>query len=450
MTRNQLFFTLLLFLLPLLASVAEAQGVSVTNTLPRCTTDVRFNIQLPIAGTGIISTIFTSFSNNLNNISANVYTSLIANPSFTLAVRGTMVMFILFYGYQFFYAGARVNAMDMTMRLLKLSVVAYIISPGWWWNPATNSYVLMGPWTFFNVTVVSFFDNSLNELINFMGNISIGQGWVETAPTASFSMFDNILATVLSPKMLVTLVAIVFSGPFGIIFGLIIFIGLGQFMAAMFQAVWVLIMSMVVRTFLFGIAPLFFVFLMFERTRHLFDGWLNQVINACLQPLFLFIFFAFFANLIYASLFIFLSIPACQLPWDCVDGTPETCTIWRLVINGVVPTGTIGFGDNFPIQLASGFIFWLLVHLSWQYQTAALAFASELASASTKLDLSTTLSKGTEGAFSALAGMASGRKPRDTGGSRPTPRAPEVPRPPVVAVPPAGGDGGGGGGGASA
>src|SRR6185436_2324103 len=99
-------------------------------------------------------------------------------------------------------------------------------------------------------------------------------------------------------KMAVTLMAIFGTFPYGPIIGLILLMALGSFLKALMNALWVYLMSLVMKTLLFALAPIFIPCILFTRTRHLFDGWLNQIVNATLQPILLFAFFAFFAILI--------------------------------------------------------------------------------------------------------------------------------------------------------
>lgn len=388
-------FSCLLILAVMMICFAEASyaGSSTTNTMPTCTSDPKFDIKLPPAGAGIISGIVNSLTSVMTNVSQNLFVNLIANANFLKAVRGALFLYVAIYGAIFIWGPHQISTMDFTVRITKIALIIWVTS--------TTG------WTFFNFYVVNFFNKGTDELIAKMAEIALGLGWVGINTVSTFGVFDNILAIFTSPKFFATLLATVFSGPYGIVFALLIFMGLGQFMGSLFQAMWIYLMSMLIRAFLFGLAPMFLCFLLFERTRHLFDGWLNQIVSACLQPIMLFAFFALFANLVYASIGVLLRYPVCLVaaPGGGVTGTPETATVWRFAPGGVRPVHELGFASDFPLKILDVMIFLLLVNLAWRFNSIVISIAKELAGASTNLDLSSKMHSAT-GGLQSVARMA--------------------------------------------
>lgn len=417
-----LFLATLTLLFVFLADTAFAACPAPTSPSGvQCTDQPNFDICLPAAGTGIISEIVKNITQIVNGIAGKMFNSLLVNSNFLNAIRTVLMLYIGIYGLLFIYGGSRITVVDFVIRLLKLAIVVGLITPGLWIDPAgyaggtpQTNYVAMSPWTFFSKYVVDFFNKGTDEVIFKMSQIAVGQGWVGTDNKATFVIFDNAVKFMTSPKLVATLFACLFSGPYGLIFGFLIFMGLGQFVGAIFQAMWIYLMGLTVRAFLFSLAPIFFCFLLFQRTRNLFDGWLNQVVSSCLQPIFLFTFFAYFANLIYGAMQALVKTPVCQvpLPKGCFGGTPDTCTLWRFKTGNTIPKATLDFTDPFPISIIDVLVFILLVQLAGKFNHIVVAIAKEIAGAATNLDLSGKAAgalgsgEGASAALSKTAGQA--------------------------------------------
>jgi type IV secretory pathway VirB6-like protein len=201
--------------------------------------------------------------------------------------------------------------------------------------------------------------------------------------------------------MAITLLATFATGPYGLIVGIILLMSLGSFMKSIFNALWVYVMALVIRSLLIGLAPIFIVSILFSRTRHLFEGWLNNVVNTCLQPIFLFTFFAFFVTLIRSCLEILLERPVCWMPSQVQSGTPTMAHFWRFAIkkgNGSYapfdgiwgfagPEGntatTGGDGSVHPIGIMLPLMIWILADLTGRFNSIVIGIAKQLADAST-------------------------------------------------------------------
>lgn len=360
-------------------------------TAKTCTYNPDFKIQVPASGTGIISLLVQNISLIINYISAQLYNSLIGNPSFQLTIRLAGTLYIVLYGVMFTFGMSQISLMDFVIRMIKLGIIAMLLSP--------MSY------GFFYGSVGVFFNQGTDWLIGVMAQIAVGTV-PGLNPTQPFAVLDNAIAVLTSSKMAVTLIATFFTGPYGLLFGLLILMGMGTFGAALMQAMWVYLMSLVVKAFLFAMAPVFFAFLLFQRTRNLFDGWLNQIIAASLQPIFLFTFFAFFAKLIEASMHMLLRVPVCWTPpGELWQGSPFDISMWRFMLesppgsnnfflyNGAWSfTGTDFGGAPFPISIIDLLIFVILVQLAWRFNGIATKIANDIASASLNLNISGGLS----------------------------------------------------------
>lgn len=104
---------------------------------------------------------------------------------------------------------------------------------------------------------------------------------------SNFFSFDYI-------KMILALGGFGYTGAFTAI---MMFATLVTYFLAIVMCIKVYLMAYIGRFVLYALGPLFISFALFNQTRSLFDGWLQQLINFTLQPVFLFIFFGMFHSI---------------------------------------------------------------------------------------------------------------------------------------------------------
>jgi type IV secretory pathway VirB6-like protein len=360
-----------------------------------CTTDPSFNIpaQMTII-TNIVDNITCLLYGTSGNaacaspgsISRNLFSQIILDNLFVNMIKAALTLFVVIYGIAFMMGIVQFTYTEFLTRMIKFSIILVLLSPT--------------PWSLFYNTFGVFFHNGTNWLISRSTSIALGS-IAGADPDKPFLLIDYAIATAFSSKMFVTMIAMFFTGPYGWLFGLLVLFGLGSFVGAMFQAVWIYLMSMVIRAFLFGLAPLFIPFLLFSKTRHLFDGWLNQLVNTMLQPVLLFTFFAFFSTLVQSAMNNILRVPVCYLPGSgYMAGLPndEVLPRFKIWMNGgwqeyarqwgpAGPTEFPNLGYVFPIDIMDVLIFLILAQLAWRFNGISVNIAKELSGASTSFNM---------------------------------------------------------------
>jgi type IV secretory pathway VirB6-like protein len=351
-----------------------------------CTTDPPFQIPPYTPGEGLVSTIATSIQKILEDVMKTMYLAVIgtSGSAFHTTVSAAVSLYIVIYGILFTFGMVQITVFDFVMRMIKIGFVALLLSP--------NS------WDFFNDEVIYFFNAGTDSIIAEVVGMSVGG--VTGDPLHPFAALDNAITKAVSAKMAVTLQATAFTGVYGLVYCFLLLACLGAFVKALLTALWVYLMSLVLRTLLFGLAPIFLVCILFNRTRNLFDGWLNQVVNACLQPILLFIFFAFFAALIEASIDQILYVPVCWTEAaESVRGSPFHMHFWRYsVLNSTHSYEPYGGGWSFtgpqnapgdprifPLDIIAVLVFFMLAQLANRFNSIILMVARELAGATTDL-----------------------------------------------------------------
>jgi type IV secretory pathway VirB6-like protein len=408
---------------------------------PECTSSPTFDdddLENFAAGDGLISIIIIEVKKILDKVAKDLYEGIIGSGAFVDTVEAVATLYIAIYGILFTAGMVQATITDITIRGVKLGIVGMLIQPG--------------SWLFFESHVIEFFNTGTDDIINQLTAIAVGG--VSVAGDPPFQALDDALTKALSAKMAVSLFATFTAGPNGFLIGLLILACVGSFIKTTFKALWVYLMSLVIKTLMFGLAPLFISFLMFSRTKHLFDGWLNQIVSASLQPIFLFAFFGFFAKLVESLIEKTMAHPVCWTELrESFRGSPFGQRMWRpqesdgaggyipfdnlITFSGMVtPAGT----TDLPFNIVVALTFLIVADLSSRFNEIVINVAKDIAGASTNI----SAMAGAMGQwFENQAGGATSRpEPGTPGGPSGPPRPPGAPRPPISAGPPtAGGTG---------
>jgi type IV secretory pathway VirB6-like protein len=164
-----------------------------------------------------------------------------------------------------------------------------------------------------------------------------------------------------------------------------------SFIRSLVTAMWVYVMSLVMKTLLYGLAPVFIPTLLINRTKHIFEGWVAQLVNATLQPILLFIFFVFFVKLLEGSIDNILHTPVCfsKLP-EGWKGTGFDFSFWRFMSysSGEWKVDTSGYDavdKKFPISIVSVLTFLAIAEIANRFNQVVISISTQISNASTNL-----------------------------------------------------------------
>jgi type IV secretion system protein VirB6 len=214
--------------------------------------------------------------------SKTVFEKIINDSSFKKVVTATMTLFVVFYGITIALGIAQPNALELVTRIVKMAIIFFLLTS----------------WTNFQEIVVSFFESLTNDLTTIMTSAVVATAsGTDTKVTAMdvFNFIDEqVLGLLLSVRFATIIGAIMTSGGIGIIIALMLASTVLSYLWTIIVSVQIFIMAAIARSLLYAISPIFLIFLLFKQTTPLFEGWLKQLINFSLQPVFLIGFMAFF------------------------------------------------------------------------------------------------------------------------------------------------------------
>lgn len=401
---------------------------------------------------GILTNISNTIKDIVNDASKKLFTAFTDSPKYKGAVKAAVALVIIFYGIGFMTGITGQPSFGQALnKLIKIGIVFTIISPT--------------GWTFFNDIVVKFFNDGTDDLIRTV--ISIGSG-IESKPGDSpFVQLDGLATWILSPDMLIAMMSVTFaSGPYGLAVGGLMTFAIGGVIKLLIEALKVYGMSFIMRSLLLGIAPIFIVFLLFDRTKQLFVGWLNSLINLSLQPILYFTFISFFFVMILTAATDMLTaksssgsqsgnqaqtgtdnssnssgkqtIEFCWTEGQSISGSQNKMSFWRVKFPGE-NAGTADTFDwrgplscmlgnekdkdkckkEFPINIIDILSFLILVYVAQNFGMVINRLASDISSAFVNLDTQSKLDMGQHGAAAATKGPVTqaANAPRGTGAS---------------------------------
>ena len=179
------------------------------------------------------------------------------------------ILYVMFYGIGLMFGIMQINQYDILIRVTKVAVVGSLM----------------------NDNAFDFFANDvLNTLFQFMINcMEAIHGYGIDRDDPFIRLLNGptsiLLETVFSDSFWMRFLTVFSFGIFGIIF--ILCIGVSTFVvsrAVCYYLVSILI-SIVYMSILIGLAPIFLTFILFEKTKYLFNYWITILARVTLEPL---------------------------------------------------------------------------------------------------------------------------------------------------------------------
>ena len=363
-----------------------------SNALDECTTDGFFSFDSNdiTATQTILQDAIGEIATAVDTASQDLFEAFVNDAAYNRIITAAFTLVVIFFAISFMFGFVTLTLLQGVIRLVKIGMVLWIASP-----------------TGYNIFLEDYFIRFFNEggtwLINAMINIAT-QGFIgnpSTDITAPFGVLDDIVRIVFSPRMIVTMIGTFATGPFGPVMGLALLWAIISVFIAVLKALQIYAISIVIKAVLLGLAPVFIPMILFERTKNMFMGWINQLVNFTLQPILLFAFIAFFSTLLVSAAEDIL--PAddhhlCYVKSNTQGGTPFDIKSWRYQCcddNGCFPyegewtwEGPVDCptAPEFPLNHITLLTFLLLTHIMKELTSLAVTIATELSQGVMKLD----------------------------------------------------------------
>ena len=336
---------------------------------------------------GMLADIYTFIKTVVGQATEKLFKAFTQSANYQAAVGAALVLTVVFFGVGFTIGVVQVSFGQILTRLVKIAIIGALISPS--------------GWTFFSQYVVAFFADGTDDIIKTVMAIGTSSDAPPVGATP-FYQLDKIATFILQPQTIIAILGTVFAGgPFSWAIGGLMMMCVWSFFKMIVGALQTYAVSYVARSLILGVAPIFFVFLLFERTKNLFMSWVNALVNLSLRPILLFTFLSFFIVMIKSAATDMLGVELCWSQFSSsVQGTTNKTSFWRFKdpATGALMTGKLSWQgpveclftgkqsdgkpcQEFPINIIDILSFLILVYLAQRFISVIDNICSELSNA---------------------------------------------------------------------
>ncbi len=313
---------------------------------------------------GPVAYIIKQVKSQLDRAVQKVFEKIASNQDFINIVNGMMTIAIIFYGIGLIGGVVPTHPLPFLITVAKLALV----------------YALVTDYNNFKEIIQNFFDGFVDGMIYELSNAYTGTPLNDASKM--FDPADKIFAKFFSMEYTVILLALLTTGWTGFFFAITFLLSIFGFLMAVLRAIYIYVIALVVRGFLYAIAPIFLTLAMVKSTKSLFDVWLQQVISFTLQPIFLYAFLGLFYMII-TSFTDALAAPTngathvCYMQTYFFTGTNKILYWWHFT-NETAGSPQSGVVPEISISLVILFAFMVLSLLMVLFSTWAVEVAHHM------------------------------------------------------------------------
>ena len=237
------------------------------------------------------------------------YKNIIQDKTYNRIITTCFALMFSFYGLYFLLGLAEFNQEELIKKLIKISFIYLMISD-------------IG-WSIYRDTFVAFFKNGIDYVTYSIVNSFTDDANLTTAIDKNFYsdksiIFSNINSSIhfiFNDKTQARIGSIFFTNGFaGPVLWLLMWIAVVLFLISVITAMVLYTVSQVFVSFFLGFGPVFFVFLIFDRTKGMFDKWLSNLIGFSFEQIFLLTCASLFNGIILSILKGIFSYKVCYEP----------------------------------------------------------------------------------------------------------------------------------------
>ena len=344
---------------------------------------------------GILTNITKFIKEVIGEASKNLFKAFTDSSIYQNVVNAAIPLMIVLYGVGFLIGIVQANFMQVLIRLIKVGLIYILISPS--------------GWDVFNSYVVHFFNDGTDQIIGKVISIGTGtdMGDMSKPDWSPFTQLDGLGKVILSPEFVIAVVGSTLNGgPYGLMMGSLLGFAMVGLIKLFIHALKLYATAFVVRSLLIGIAPIFIVFLLFDRTKQLFTGWVNVMVAMTLQPILYFTFISFFIVMMTtATKNMMGGNELCWSEFSATSGTQNKLSFWRFkgpkgdisvdtdTWSGPVSCLLNGGKDSdgnpcppFPINIVDILSFLILIYVAGKFGGVVEQISNEISNSYVNLD----------------------------------------------------------------
>jgi type IV secretion system protein VirB6 len=236
--------------------------------------------------------------------------------------------------------------------------------------------------------------------------------------------FSSIYKVIITDIFHIQLLAILGTGLSGVMLFLLIMISLVLFLIPIFEFVVVYIMAFVFVSVLMSLAPIFLVFMLFEKTKYLFENWVRFTLIYIFEPVIMFLGISLLTKMFLVYIDYVLAFSVC---WKCVmsfqipflDQFPgftflkDLQTMPIFCIYWLAPWGYDPLNYNFATNLTNIVALFIISFTTLRYASLSSQICQRIFGSTTKSSITSSVSSAVSiAAVSGLQALKAREKPK--------------------------------------
>lgn len=219
----------------------------------------------------IYDVVLKPLRNQFNSFTKLIYTGFTNDQALINALRLMIILYISIYALMFLAGAVEITVTDLVIRVLKIGLVSVLFTPT--------------SWDFFNTYVFKMFTEGIDYLMTSVSGVTSSVG-------NPFGFIDPIFDRYTDPTIFALLFIQLLQIQLALVFFAIIAIyAMFLYLKAIVQVIVAYCVAFVGLAVMISLAPIFIAFMLFERTRSIFDNWLSLMFNYLIEPTILLVFF---------------------------------------------------------------------------------------------------------------------------------------------------------------
>jgi len=234
------------------------------------------NSQTPSSFLSKLATlVINPITKQIDYVSEFIFETGSQSAVFKNIIRAALILYMILYGLTFLMGFDNFTQRDLLGRLIKVGVVLTLIS-----DTGIN---------FFNDYLFDLFKNGQKELINMISNPDLAT--VETGKlnyNSLFSFANYAITTIFSSHFFSILAAFLMWFPIGWVCLVMLLYSIVMYVFAILEVIIFYVIAYTAIGLLIALGPVFIPLVLFDKTRHLFDGWIAAIVSYTMAPVIMF------------------------------------------------------------------------------------------------------------------------------------------------------------------
>lgn len=182
-------------------------------------------------------------------------------------ITAMLYLYIIIWGMMYLFGLIRTDKLDFVIRIVKIGTLTVLIQPGSF--EFFNTYLFQGFSTMANTIIANATGAPLDNPFRFLN--------------------QNMNVLLLDETTYYKIMGMMVQGLLGLVIFFLILYGTISFIVAFFQSFLVYMISLIGLGMGMAVAPIYLAFLLFDKTKYLFDAWFRLMVRFAIQPVLLLI-----------------------------------------------------------------------------------------------------------------------------------------------------------------